>query len=66
MGMVDANETPEQTARREATEESGCEVAELNPIAHYYSSPGGTSEHVHLFVGRTNAPADGILAGYCD
>ena len=63
LGMVDANETPEQAARREAMEESGCVVAELHPIARYYSSPGGTSEHINLFVGRTTAPVDGTLAG---
>ncbi len=63
MGMVDANETPEQAARREALEESGCEVAELQLIASYFSSPGGTSEHVTLFVGRTTAPADGGIYG---
>jgi ADP-ribose pyrophosphatase len=63
MGMVDAGETPEQAARREAIEESGCEVAELQPIATYYSSPGGTSEQIFLFVGRTNMPAEGGIFG---
>jgi ADP-ribose pyrophosphatase len=63
MGMVDANETPEQTARREALEEAGCEIAELHPIGNYYSSPGGTSEKINLFIGRTTAPEDGGLHG---
>ena len=60
MGMVDVNETPEQAARREAQEETGCAVVELQPIAQFYSSPGGTSEHISLFVGRTAAPDNGI------
>ena len=52
LGMVDADETPEQAARREAMEEAGCEVTDLCPIANYYSSPGGTSEQIHYdFVG---------------
>jgi ADP-ribose pyrophosphatase len=66
LGMVDANEVPEQTARREAMEEAGCAIAELNPIASYYSSPGGTSEKINLFVGRTTAPEDGGLYGLVD
>jgi len=63
LGLVDANESPEQAGRREALEEAGCTIAELQPIANYYSSPGGTSEHISLFVGRTTAPADGSIHG---
>lgn len=66
LGMVDGNETAEQAARREALEEAGCETTDLQPIATYYSSPGGTSEHIVLFVGRTVAPQDGILSGLKD
>jgi ADP-ribose pyrophosphatase len=63
MGMVDANETPEQAMRREAMEEAGCDVLDMVPIARYYSSPGGTSEYVHLFAGRITAPPDGGVFG---
>lgn len=63
MGMVDANETPEHAARREALEEAGCEVLDLQPIASYFSSPGANSEYVHLFVGRINAPEQGGVFG---
>lgn len=63
LGMVDANETPEKAARREAMEEAGCEVTDLLPIASYFSSPGGTSEYIHLFAGRINAPAEGGVFG---
>jgi ADP-ribose pyrophosphatase len=63
MGMVDANESPEQAARREVMEEAGCVVQDLHPIASYYSSPGGTSEYIHLFAGRINAPAHGGIFG---
>jgi ADP-ribose pyrophosphatase len=63
MGMVDAMETPEQAARRESVEEAGCEVEDLHPIASYYSSPGGTSEYIHLFAGRIKAPANGGIFG---
>jgi ADP-ribose pyrophosphatase len=63
IGMVDAGETPEQAVRREAMEETGCEVQDMLPITSYYSSPGGTSEYVHLFAGRVNAPAEGGIFG---
>lgn len=63
MGMVDSNETPEQAARREAKEESGCDVTDIQTIANYYSSPGATSESIYLFVGRTQAPPDGGIYG---
>jgi ADP-ribose pyrophosphatase len=63
MGMIDAGESPEQAARREALEEAGCAVAELQSIGTFYSSPGGTSEFIHMFVGRTSAPADGQIFG---
>ncbi|MDP9128517.1 MAG: NUDIX domain-containing protein [Pseudomonadota bacterium] len=58
MGMVDVNESPEQAARREALEESGCTVTDLQPIAQFFSSPGGTSEQIALFAGRVNAPPE--------
>lgn len=63
MGMVDANETPEQAARREAVEEAGCEIIDMQTIASYYTSPGCTSDRITLFVGRTNAPEDGRIGG---
>ena len=63
MGMVDEHETAEQAVRREAKEESGCDITSLQHIAAYYSSPGGTSEHISLFVGRVQAPADGGICG---
>ncbi len=63
LGMVDSNETPEEAARREVMEETGCEVQDLLPIASFFSSPGGTSEYIHLFAGRIQAPAEGGIFG---
>ncbi len=61
-GVVDSGETPEQAARREALEEAGCVILDLLPIASYFPSSGGTSEYIHLYVGRIEAPAeDGIF-----
>jgi ADP-ribose pyrophosphatase len=62
-GIIDGPETPEEAARRESFEETGCTVQELQKIAGYYSSPGGTSEHITLFAARTTAPAEGGVHG---
>jgi len=62
-GFIDGNETPEDTARREAREEAGCEISELHKIADYFSSPGSNSEHITLFAGRTVAPEDSTIYG---
>ena len=63
MGLIDGGESPEQAARREALEEAGCTVAELHKIADFFTSPGGTSEHITLYAGRTTAPEDGGIFG---
>lgn len=58
-GIIGQGETPEAVARREAVEESGCEVGEIIPICRYFSSPGGMSETLYVFAVRRilrNAP----------
>ncbi|MBK6290055.1 MAG: NUDIX domain-containing protein [Pseudomonadales bacterium] len=62
-GLMEEGETPQQVARREALEESGCEVQELLPVAEYFSSPGGTDEYFHLFCARTDLSDVGLLHG---
>lgn len=59
-GLVDAGETPAEAARREAVEEAGCTVTELEPVAVCYSSPGCLDEVFHLFIGRVDAPRAGL------
>jgi ADP-ribose pyrophosphatase len=54
-GVLEDGETPEAVAARECIEESGCHVTALLPIARYFPSPGGRSEHVHLFCGRVDS-----------
>jgi ADP-ribose pyrophosphatase len=53
-GILEPDETPEATARREALEETGLEVAGLTPILTFYPSPGGCSERVHLYLGEVD------------
>lgn len=62
-GLVDSGEEPDVTARREAMEEAGCNVAELQPILGYYPSPGCLSQHMKLYIGRVSAPEDGSVFG---
>jgi ADP-ribose pyrophosphatase len=62
-GMIGAGETAEEVARREAREEAGLVVTDLEPVAHYLSSPGASSESVMLFCGRTDASRAGGIHG---
>jgi ADP-ribose pyrophosphatase len=55
-GIIDKEgETPEQVARREAKEEANLAIAEVLPIADCILSPGGCSETISIFVGRTDS-----------
>ena len=60
-GVIEADESVENVARREAIEESGCTITDLLPVCQYLVSPGGTSEQITVFCGRTDASeANGI------
>jgi ADP-ribose pyrophosphatase len=47
--MVEQGESPVEVARREVLEEAGYRVEELELIATFFVSPGGTTERIHLF-----------------
>ena len=56
-----AHERPDQVARREVVEETGCEVTELREIGSFFVSPGFSVEQISLFVGRIDSrQAQGI------
>ncbi len=59
-GILEPGETPEATARREVTEETGLTVTALVPIATFYPSPGACSERVFLYLAEVD------LAGRLD
>lgn len=52
-GIIDENETPTAAAIRETQEETGYRIADLQPIATFFSSPGGTSERMFLYYAET-------------
>ena len=58
-GRVDAGETVEDAARREAREEANLTVTRLFPALHHYPSPGVLGEYLYLYVGIADLP-DGV------
>lgn len=62
-GMIEEGENPEGVARREAEEETGSIITDLIPITHYWSSPGGTSEKVHLYCALVDSSSLGGVHG---
>ncbi|MCX4188175.1 NUDIX domain-containing protein [Methylophaga sp. OBS4] len=62
-GAMEDGETAEDVARREAVEESGCEIQELIKINEFFTSPGGTSELLTLFCGKVDASRAGGIHG---
>ncbi|WP_333796165.1 ADP-ribose diphosphatase [Rheinheimera sp.] len=51
-GMIAEGEGFEEVARREAQEEAGLNLGRLWPMLSYLSSPGGTTERIHLYLGE--------------
>ena len=58
-GMIDGGEDPESAVRREALEETGCGILDLEFIGKTYPSPGGSDESHLLYCGRIGAAETG-------
>ena len=54
-GIIEDGEDPADVVRREAIEEAGCSVDELELISHYLVTPGGSSESMFSYCGRVDA-----------
>ncbi|MGF1641175.1 MAG: NUDIX domain-containing protein [Rhodospirillales bacterium] len=65
-GIIDEGETPETVARREAVEEAGCEIDELQFVCRFLATPGVSSETILLYVGRVDATNAGGIHGLDD
>jgi len=61
-----AHEVPEEVARREVHEETGCELLTLTQIGSFFVSPGISDEQIHLFCGRVDAGAAGGVHGLAE
>ena len=62
-GLIDKAEEPEEVAHREGEEEAGLTFSSLWPITRYFPSPGGSTEFVHLYLGRCSTEGVGGLHG---
>ncbi|MRS89779.1 ADP-ribose diphosphatase [Enterobacteriaceae bacterium RIT714] len=65
-GMIEAGETPEDVARREAQEEAGLKVGRTKPVLSYLASPGGTTERSSILVGEVDATTAKGIHGLAD
>ena len=62
-GLIDKDEQPEEVAHREGEEEAGLTFSSLWPVTRYFPSPGGSTEFVHLYLGRCSTEGVGGLHG---
>lgn len=56
-GMIDPDESSEAAAKRECEEETGYRPETLEHLCRYYSTPGGSSERIDLYLGLTSKHA---------
>lgn len=54
-GMIEAGEDLEDVCHRESFEEAGIVLTHLQKVMTYLSSPGGTTERLHIFMAKTDA-----------
>jgi len=54
-GIIEDQQTAKEVAHREAQEEAGCKLMDMEYICNYYSSPGGSSETLQLYCGAVNS-----------
>lgn len=56
-GLLDENESPEETAMRELREETGMAAHDLVKLGGFYMTPGYSNEFLTLFLARDLYPA---------
>ena len=62
-GLIEEGDSPIETVKREAVEESGCIILDLVPICRYLASSGISNEATYLFCGRIKEYQAGALHG---
>ena len=53
-GMIEPNEDIDEVCHRESFEEAGILLTGLQKVLSYLSSPGGTTERLHIFMAKTD------------
>ena len=64
-GIVDAGESPEEAAVRESREEAGYLPHGVRFLGRYYTTPGGCSERIDLFLGLVDKQQPADQGGGC-
>lgn len=60
-GMIEPGEDPDEVCHRESLEEAGIKLTCLQKVMSYLSSPGGTTERLHIYMAKTDSSiASGI------
>jgi len=62
-GVLNLGEDADEVVRREAMEEAGCGILDLEPIGAYHVSPGTAADRIRLFCGRVDAARVGGIHG---
>lgn len=62
-GMIEPGEEIEQVCHREASEEAGIELKRLHKALSYLSSPGGTTERLHVYIAEADLSQAGGVHG---
>lgn len=66
-GLLDPGETAEDAGRREAMEETGVRLGQLEPVGSYWSTPGISTERMWLFLAAyTEADRSGAGGGVAE
>jgi ADP-ribose pyrophosphatase len=65
-GVIEAGESEQQVAIREAEEEANCHIRQLELISRYYVSPGGTTELCSAYCGLVDSEGLGGIHGLAD
>lgn len=66
-GLLDAGESAESTARREAREEANLTLGQLHFVGRYYPTPGGVAQVLYSYLGIADLPDSAAgLGGHVD
>ena len=62
-GIIEVGEKPEEVMQREALEEAGVTIESSQFIMNCLLSPGGSTEHVDIYIGSVDSTTAGGLHG---